>query len=343
MFQVQNYVSDISEIPSQWIFEHYLKLSQPLFGQRVMIKSVFKTKDHNPSMSIYHNGMTGEYRFKDFSTGIGGSGYDLMSYLWNTNFRTTYAQILSDYRSFIQDGGQANSSELIPFHTAWKIASYERRAWNKSDVIFWSPFNIGSKMLEYYNVVPLSSFTIERTISTNLEQHQIIDRVMYGYFTNEGKLYKVYSPFNKKRKFYKIAGTKYIQGNDQIEGHENLIIASSLKDIMCVRTLSLKVDFLAPDSENNMFPIEIILELKKQFKRIATLLDSDATGIENMQKYYDKYAIPFIYYPDAKDPSDGMKEFGRKELLYHLVPTINHALEKYEILNPVDETAEMCY
>jgi hypothetical protein len=279
-------------------------------------------------MSIYHNSHTDKYRFKDFSTGISGSAFDLMLHLWNIPLASTYSKIMTDYREYLENGGKPH--DIIPTHTDWKVISYIPRPWNKSDVAYWTPYNIGSDSLEFHTVKPMATYTIKRMVADFEEQHDISDPAMYGYFTKKGELYKIYRPKDKKRKFTKVSGIDYVQGWDQLQGHEYLLITKALKDIMCLKTLSLKLDILAPDSENTMLRESTIIQLKSEYKAIAVGLDSDTAGVANMQKYRDMYGIPIIYYPAAKDPSDAMKFFGKKELMKGYVPLLHSALNKYE-------------
>ena len=54
------------DVPTTWIFEHYLNLTEQLDGQQIKIKSVFKT-EKTPSMIVYMDAFTMTYKFKDFS------------------------------------------------------------------------------------------------------------------------------------------------------------------------------------------------------------------------------------------------------------------------------------
>ena len=64
MFSSKNAISDITEIPSTWIFEHYLKLSEKLTGQNIKMKSVFNPTEKTPSMFIYFDAKHNDYRYK---------------------------------------------------------------------------------------------------------------------------------------------------------------------------------------------------------------------------------------------------------------------------------------
>jgi hypothetical protein len=104
MFSLNNFVCDIKDVPSDWIFEHYLELPEPLKGQRVRINSVFNPADKTPSMYIYYYAEGSAYRFKCFSTGNGGSAVDLMRYLWKADFGYTINTIIRDYNNYMKSG-----------------------------------------------------------------------------------------------------------------------------------------------------------------------------------------------------------------------------------------------
>jgi hypothetical protein len=53
MFNTKNLVLEIDDIPSYWVFQYYLNLSEPLTGQDVKILSVFNPNEKTPSLCIY--------------------------------------------------------------------------------------------------------------------------------------------------------------------------------------------------------------------------------------------------------------------------------------------------
>jgi hypothetical protein len=77
MLSITSIITDINEIPREWVFEHYLKLDVRLTGQDVKIKSLFNPVDKNPSMYIFFSS-NNTYRYKDFSTGKTGDALDLV-------------------------------------------------------------------------------------------------------------------------------------------------------------------------------------------------------------------------------------------------------------------------
>jgi hypothetical protein len=148
---------------------------------------------------------------------------------------------------------------------------------------------------------------------------------LYGYFKADGTLYKIYQPKTLDKKFIKVAD--YIQGMHQCTGQNYLIITSSLKDIMSIKSLKLEIDVIAPDSENTMIKSDVMEELQNKYKKIVVLFDNDEAGIKAMHTYKEKY--PFIeitVLPMSKDVSDSIKDFGAKEVRMKLVPILDKKL-----------------
>ena len=78
MFSSKNFIHNVYQVPSTWIFETYLGLAEPLSGQRVRMNSIFNPADKNPSMFLYYDRDNDVYKYKCFSTGKGGSAIDII-------------------------------------------------------------------------------------------------------------------------------------------------------------------------------------------------------------------------------------------------------------------------
>jgi DNA primase len=116
----------------------------------------------------------------------------------------------------------------------------------------------------------------------------------------------------------------YVQGWEQLNKHDHLLITSSLKDVMAIKSLKLNIDVIAPDSENTILKEDVIQSIKKRFKKVIVMFDNDEAGIKAMQSYKEKH--PFIeitLLPMSKDVSDSIKDFGAKEVLNKLVPILD--------------------
>ena len=90
-------IPEAADIPKNWIYHHYLKLKEPLDGRRIRIKSCFNS-DSTPSMFLYVS--NGEYRWKDFSSGLfGSSPYDLIQQIVykETGERPEFKEVFTRY------------------------------------------------------------------------------------------------------------------------------------------------------------------------------------------------------------------------------------------------------
>lgn len=321
MFKTKNLVHDVKDIPVAWIFQHFCNIKEKLNGQDVKIKSLFNPKERTPSMCIYTSG-SNTYKYKDFSTGKGGSAIDLVKDLTQLSFHKACQLIVEKYNDFVLHNNGGYDIKEFKQASKYKVTSFKIRKWSTQDQYFWTQFNIGSKLLEEFYVKPLESYCMTKDDN----ELCIKGLYLYGYFKADGTLYKIYQPKTLDKKFIKV--TNYLQGIHQCTGEKYLIITSSLKDIMSIKSLKLKnLDIIAPDSENTIIKSEVMEDLENKYKKIIVLLDNDEAGIKAMQTYKEKY--PFIemaLLPMSKDVSDSIKDFGAKEVRNRLVPILDKKL-----------------
>lgn len=319
MFKTKNLVHDVKEVPKTFIFEHFCSLTEKLSGQDVKIKSVFNPGERTPSMCIYCNN-SGEYVFKDFSTGKGGSAIDMVKLLKDLSFHKACALIVEKYNDYILHNNGGYDVEKFVRASKYKVTSHTIRNWSTQDQYFWTQFNIGTKLLTEHRVFPLSDYTLCK------DNNSLVIRglYLYGYFKEDGTLYKIYQPKTLDKKFIKVA--EYIQGWEQLHKHETIIITSSLKDVMSIKSLKLAVDVIAPDSENSILKPDIMEDLDNRYKNIILLFDYDEPGIKAMEEYKKKYPIDklkAVVLPMSKDVSDSIKDFGAKAVRNRLVPILD--------------------
>jgi hypothetical protein len=326
MFESVNFTDNINLVPSEWIYENYLGLEEPLSGERVRMQSVFNKFDKTPSMFLYYNANAKMYKFKCFSTGTSGGPLNLMMAMWGVGYREACARIYKDYLKFLETGETVPERHIEYYE--WKITAYDVRGWNNLDAQYWLQYGIGSSLLKNYNVYPLSSYTVSKYNSKGdvVNEFTVAKQYVYGYFTAEGDLYKIYQPKEKERKFIKLLD--YIQGTDQLEGHPTLLIASSLKDAMTIKGLGLQVDIIAPHSENTMLHEGFMKEYLEKYQSVIVYFDSDSAGIKAMKEYNERYNIPFVYLSLEKDISEVYKVHGEKKALYEFYPKLQRAVEK---------------
>jgi hypothetical protein len=309
MISTKNLISGINDVPIEWVFEYYLNLNERLTGQDVKILSVFNPKDKVPSMFVYCKDTS--YKFKDFSSGYQGDNIELVRYMFNMQNRGQATnKIIEDYQEYLKFNTKRENIDVIA-HDRFKIVDYEMRHWQEHDQKYWSRFYIGSKMLDFYNVIPLSYYTMEKVdIAGQVRSFKTENAFIYGYFKNDGTLYKVYKPMDKERKFIKVQN--YIQGSEQLSFDKKyLILTSSLKDLMAFRKLKINdAESIAPDSENSMLPETTMSKLIRNYKQIFVVFDNDDPGIKAAILYNTKYNIPYAVLPLEKDIADSVEKHG---------------------------------
>jgi 5S rRNA maturation endonuclease (ribonuclease M5) len=320
MFNTKNLVHNIKDVPATWIFEYYCKLNEKLIGQDVKIKSLFNPKERTPSMCIYV-AKEGYYIFKDFSTGKGGLGVTLVQQLYGLSYHDACLKVVENYNDYVLHNNGGYDIKEFKQATKYRVTTFTVRKWTTQDQYFWTQFNIGSKLLEAHFVKPLESYCMTKDDN----ELCIKGLYIYGYFKADGTLYKIYQPKTLDKKFIKV--TNYIQGMHQCTGEKYLIITSSLKDIMSIKSLKLNIDVIAPDSENTILKADIMEELNEKYKKIIVLFDNDEAGIKAMQTYKEKYPyVEMAVLPMSKDVSDSIKDFGPKEVRNRLVPILDKKL-----------------
>ena len=321
MFKTKNLVHDVKDVPVSWIFEHFCKLKEKLNGHDVKIKSMFNPKERTPSMCIYLN-KDKVYRYKDFSSGRGGSAVDMVKDLHSLTYYKASQLIVEKYNDFVLHNNGGYDLQEFKQASKYKVTSSTARQWTTQDQYFWTQFNIGTKLLTEHNVVPLEYYCMEK----DDKELRIRGNYLYGYYKKDGTLYKIYQPKTLDKKFIKV--TDYVQGSEQLKQHPYLLITSSLKDIMALKSLKLTIDIIAPDSENSLIRKELMTEYFKTYKKVIVMFDYDEAGIRAMEKYKELYPeLQVAVLPMSKDPSDSIRDYTAKEVRARIVPILNKLLE----------------
>lgn len=312
----------IQDVPSTWIFEHYLKLSETLEGQTVKMSSIFKN-ERTPSMCVYYSDRDKQYMYKDFSSGRSGNGPGLVSEMFNIPYSHAITRIIDDYNTYLDKGYiEPVGDRSIISKPRYKVREAITRPWNTIDAEYWLQYGISSALLDSHNIKPLRKYTMSRIFNNESEEIITIERYgIYGYYNSKGELCKIYQPHQKSKKFMKVQD--YVQASDQLTGSNCLIICSSLKDVLSFKAMKFKgIDAIAPDSENSMIPKEFMHDMMTRYKKIFTLFDDDTAGMVAMKKYQDMYGIPYLHLQMSKDLSDSVKDYGIsnvKVVMYHML------------------------
>jgi len=325
MFNTKNLVLNEVDIPSYWVFQYYLNLPEPLTGQDVKIISVFNPNEKTPSFCIYVDQKINQYKFKDFSTGKHGNKVDLVKMLFNIEYSQASMKIVKDYNIHVK----TDDFEKINFKPAvkWKVDFVKTRPWNETDSAYWLSFRIGMSILTEYNVKPIEYYNLIKSEADQVKALKIQGNSLYGYFDKAGEVYKIYQPTSSKHKFHKVKS--HLQGYDQLKFNQPyLVICSSLKDALCLKSMGYNIEVIAPDSENTMIKPHVIEHLKKKYKKVITLFDNDEAGLNAVERYVNAYKINGFALTICKDISDAMKEHGFEKVHAHLKPLLKLTLKQ---------------
>jgi len=325
MFSTKNFVIEGSDVPSTWVFQYYLDLPERLTGQDVKIKSIFNPNERSPSFCIYVDKTIMQYKFKDFSTGKSGNKVDLVKLILDVDFSEAMRKIVSDYNKFVKSPDY--KEEKFTPQERWEIDFINLRDWTTEDSDYWLSYRIGKSLLDTYNVKPIDYYNLVKQEANEIKKLKIGSKFCYGYFDNNGEVYKIYQPHSKKHKFYKAK--QYLQGLDQLKFNQPyLVICSSLKDAICLKSMGYNIEVISPDSENTMIKPHIIEHLKKKYKKVITLFDNDKAGLHAVDMYAKTYNIDGFVPTICKDISDAMKEIGFDKVHAMLKPLLKKTLNK---------------
>lgn len=322
MIQTTSIVSTLEEVPAAWPFQYYLTLPETLNGQDVKLKSIFNPDDSKPSMFIFFR--NDKYMFKDFSAGKGGDALTFVKELFGYSKRWEAAQkIINDYNDYILSNGKYPVT-IYEERARYQIDSFKIRNWTEIDKKYWMRYKISSKLLEEYNVSPLSEFTMSKEGVTR--KVTIRGVRIYGYFKKDGTLYKIYQPTSTDFKFFKVCN--YTQGYDQLKFDKPyLVICSSLKDLMAFKKLGfVNAEAIAPDSENSKLPMSVIDTIKEKYEAVCTLFDNDEAGLRAMISYKELFDIPGAHLKLEKDLADCIEAHGIANTRIAVYPVLTKAL-----------------
>lgn len=269
--------------------------------------------DNNPTCSIVY--WNNKLLYKDFGS---GESHDCFSYV-QRRYGLTYSEALkvidADFGLGLQRGVVNKVAIELTYGDAVYVekrpAKIEKRvrAWNQEDKNFWSQFNIPRSLLIKFNVQPIDYFWIN-------EARYKCNSPSYVY--NLGGRYKIYRPYEIDGKWFSNTTKDDIQGWDQlVDRGELVILASSLKDVMCLNVLGYQA--IALQSEMQMPSKTLIDNLKERFTTVAVLYDNDYEKDNNpgqmmANKICSEFNLINIILPahyKSKDISDFIKNNGQ--------------------------------
>lgn len=296
-------------------------------------------KDDVPSFSVFWSHRYSKFKFKDHRHGWKGDCFDfVMRYFGLNSLLEASMKVCVDfniydfhiYNHIYQTNPSINlkvkkNKDVFKTRPDKFRIQVQTRGWNQNDLIYWNQFGITLKWLELGNVFPIKYYWIEGNL-------KLADEYSYAYIeSKDGKTtYKIYQPFNKKRKWRNNNDSSVWELWTLLpEKGDILIITKSRKDALSIMSTS-GIPSTALQAEGTI-PKEVVIdELKKRFKFIVLLYDNDFDKKTNYGRVYGEklsrlFKIPQIEIPEEygeKDYSDLVCNVGQhiaSRLLWYLV------------------------
>ncbi len=295
------------------IMEYYLGIPVQ-FSRLVKIPSFIRI-DKKPTGAFYIDS-AGRLVFKDFGGKFHGNYISVVMKKFDLSYRDAITRIYNE----LIEGKEIPiipEEERVKYEPIQrKLFEVKRRAFNESDLAYWLQFGITKETLDLYKVSALQILWINKKIVYAYNQYDI------GYLYDFTGSFKCYFPHRNDYRFLSNTDYTVLQGYDQLpKKGKTLIITKALKDVMVFRELGY--DAIAPQAESVLISANQMIDLKRRFKRIISIMDFDYQGITLMNKMKRKYGIsPYMLTngrfgtPDyqAKDISDLVKLLGKEEV-----------------------------
>jgi len=291
--------------------------------------------DDIPSFSVFYASRLGKLLFRDFATKEKGDCFVFVSKLFGLNYYQSLQKVAFDF-GLVKEGTNGDRvKKELPKNKEYKKYSSTVHLGIKSmdftpkDLRFWSSFGISKSTLEKYNVSSCSHIFINDYIIK--VDNSKSPAYAYLEYKDEKYTYKIYQPFEKKRRFISNVDKSVWQGWRQMpDTGEVLIITKSLKDVMAITEVS-GINSVSLQAETTEPKPHIIKQLKQRFSKIYLLYDNDFNKEVNRGRIYGKeiastFKIKQIEIPDeykSKDFSDLVKNHGKQKSQQILINLLN--------------------
>lgn len=341
LYDISKMASSVDDVPAAWIYKNYYailgmdkarndptfvpEINQPFDGRTIKVRSI-ANRDSNPSLCFYFK--NGKYLWYDYSDMKGGDAPFFVAYNLSTLPKSQVDQIImNDYETWLKEGGNDEEFENEIIHTKPKFHEVIDTI-SGTELDFWRSSKINYETLVDYQVKRLKSYTIVKDGKSTT-----FHGFYFGYYSNEYGLYQIYNPHTSKGRYgfkYLNVNTDYLIGSDQLTFKPSICaIVSGLKDLMAIKTLDLKMDFVANRSESYLLPADKIEWLKTRYPIVISMLDNDRTGINAMRLYEKVYRIPSVRIDLEKDLAKNNEMRNRDELIRTYAHAINKITSKW--------------
>ena len=284
-------------------------------------------QDKKPSFGLYSR--DGEHiYYTDFATGDKGHIVNLLEQLWGTDYNATWERVVKELSPYsgVKISRTITKPKIEVLSKSRAQIKVKAREWKDYDIEYWKSYGVSKDWLVYADVHPISHiiFIKEEGIST-----LPADKLAYVFAEfKEGNItYKIYQPLNKN-------GFKWFSTHDKSvislwskvpEFGDKLVICSSLKDALCLWS-NTGIPAIAPQGEGYTMSETAIKELKRRYKEVFILYDTDEPGVKDAQKLSELTGFKVLTLPSfdgGKDVSDLYKIVGKTKFIETISKLIN--------------------
>ena len=276
--------------------------------------------DNHPSFGFYS--IDGQkIHWTDLATKDRGGTFDLLGKYWGESYNDVLAHVWEDLPKITKTNGYSALGKPKIVTTKEYSSNLDlqckTREWREYDLEYWASFGITLEWLKYADIHPISYKII---IKGENKMVFPADKYAYAYVEyKEGKVtLKIYQPFNQK-------GYKWSNRHDRSvislwtkvpEFGDRICICSSMKDALCLWA-NTGIPSLSVQGEGYTMSETAINELKRRYKKVYIIFDSDEAGIKDAQKLEEITGFTNLPLPKTdkgKDISDLYYYYGKKFL-----------------------------
>lgn len=249
-----------------------------------------------PSFNIYRSS-TGQYMYKDFATGHGGTAFDFVMEKYGLNLSQACKYIAQ--RLGIEKGEMEVEEQFKPEpqieadERNYDFKTYPKQ-WSRHELAFWEQAGITRPILDFLRIRPLKRFWAFNRFNKQYEIKARFDNPIFEYVQNGWS--KIYLPFANPKytsKFYTL-GRKdpyYIFGIDQLPYSDSMLaIVGGEKDVAAWwANVGSAICFNSEEANPENYPNFLDIIYSGRFERILFVYDNDETGIRQMKRMTEKF------------------------------------------------------
>ena len=285
------------------IFKHYI-------SSRCRVGKNFHNPlyhDNRASCSIYVDKDRGIYKMKDFgSDDYSGDSFFLVGGLngLDCSISADFVEIMKiinrDMGLGLDDALPVVGRRVLPRSQAQfaitpkniekrrpKLYTVKTQPIRESELQFWRPYGITTKVLDRFNVISLVEFSSANAEGKEYCIKSTSAEPIFGY--SQEKFIKIYRPFSTLRFLY--GGEKdetYCFGFAQLPSKGDMVfITSGEKDVLSLSARGFCA--ICFNSETATIPENKIQSLFHRFKHIVVLYDMDKTGVSSSKKVVKQF------------------------------------------------------